>query len=183
MTKNPKNKAVFLDRDGTVIHDAEYLADPRGVRLYKGTRPAFEIFKKLGYKVFIVSNQSGVGRGYFDEASVARVNGRMEELLAPYKIDAISYCPHAPEHACNCRKPLPFLGEQLIKQYNIDPTRSFMVGDKKSDIDFGRNLGMKAILVRTANGAKQAEKYGAKLGEDKVAANILAAAKYIEQFK
>lgn len=171
-----------MDRDGTLIHDAEYLADERGVRLYKSTLPAFEIFKKKGYMVFVVSNQSGVGRGYFDEACVGRVNARMEELLLPYKINEITYCPHAPEDKCKCRKPLPAMGLKLIKKYNIDPARSYMVGDKKSDIDFGRNLGMKTILVRTANGAGEVKKYGAELGAGKVARNILAAAKYMAVF-
>ncbi len=174
------HKAIFLDRDGTVIHDAEYLADPKGVVLYKSTKPAFKIFKELGYKIFIVSNQSGVGRGYFTEENVKAVNARMEKLLLPYKVDEIVYCPHAPEEKCNCRKPLPYMGAKLIKKYNLDAKRCYMVGDKKSDVDFGRNLGMKSILVRTANGNSQLKKYGKNLGADYVAATLLGAAKYIE---
>lgn len=174
-------KAIFLDRDGTVIHDKKYLADPRGVKLYAGAKDAFAIFTKLGFKIFIVSNQSGVGRGYFDETAVKAVNARAETLLKPYIIEETVYCPHAPEQPCNCRKPRPALGMALIKKYKIDPRASYMIGDKKSDVDFGRNLGMKSILVLTANGGAQLKKYGSALKADYTARTLLKAAKYIER--
>jgi D-glycero-D-manno-heptose 1,7-bisphosphate phosphatase len=176
------NKAIFLDRDGTVIKEKPgvYLGDPAKVRLYKNTFAAFKLFKKAGYKIFIVSNQSGIGRGYFDEKTVKATNDRMLKLLKPAaNIDDIAYCPHAPQENCSCRKPAPEMGLKLIRKYNINPEKSFMIGDKKSDIDFGKNIGAKTILVLTANGKKQKAKYGKNLKADKITPDIYCAAKYI----
>ncbi|WP_428898185.1 D-glycero-D-manno-heptose 1 [Parelusimicrobium proximum] len=176
-------KAILLDRDGTVIYErpGTYLSDPEGVKLYSSTLKAFEVFTRMGYKIFIVSNQSGIGRGYFTDKEVRAVNNRMKMMLSPYKIKDIIYCPHSPEEKCNCRKPLPYMGLELIKKYNIDPSLSYMIGDKKSDTDFGHAIGMTSILVKTANGAAQIKKYGIKLGADFTAANLLSAAKIIEK--
>ncbi|WP_424244700.1 D-glycero-D-manno-heptose 1 [Elusimicrobium posterum] len=177
------NKAIFLDRDGTVIYEKPgvYLSDPDGVKLYKSTIPAFKIFKELGYKLFIVSNQSGIGRGYFTEKEVNNVHRRLQDLIKPYKIEEIVFCPHAPSEPCNCRKPKPLLGQKLIKKYNIDSRASFMIGDKKSDIDFGRAIGFGSILVRTANGNAQIKKYNKDIKADFTASNLLNAAKYIKR--
>ncbi|MGB2579044.1 D-glycero-D-manno-heptose 1 [Elusimicrobium simillimum] len=175
-------KAVFLDRDGTVIQErpGHYLHDPADVKLYKSTLPALKMLTELGYKLFIVSNQSGIGRGYFTEDKVHKVHERMAKLIKPYKFEEIVFCPHAPSAPCNCRKPNPKLGQQLIKKYNINPAESFMIGDKKSDVDFGINLGMQSVLVRTANGTKQIKKYAKELKSAKIANNLLGAAKYIK---
>ena len=179
--KNPF-KAVLLDRDGTVIKEKPgvYLGDPAKVRLYKNTFAAFKLFRKAGYKIFIVSNQSGIGRGYFSAAQAAAVNARIAALLkkaAP--IEAVYCCPHAPEERCNCRKPAPQMGLQIISKYKIDPKKSFVIGDKKSDTDFGRALGMGTVLVLTANGGAQRVKYKRKLHADKITRDLLGAAKYI----
>lgn len=180
MKKN-KIKAVFFDRDGTLIYEkpGHYLGDPKELRLYKTTRPALKELSALGYKFFIISNQSGIGRGYFKEADVKRVHDRLQKLLSPYKMTEIVYCPHAPECECSCRKPNPALGIKLIRKYNIDVSRSFMAGDKKSDIDFGRALGMRTILLKTANGGRQIKKYGALIKADKIAANMRVASAFI----
>ncbi|MDR1124191.1 MAG: HAD family hydrolase [Elusimicrobiota bacterium] len=187
MPKPPRKapfKAVLLDRDGTVIKEKPgvYLSDPAKVRLYKNTFAAFKLFKKAGYKIFIVSNQSGIGRGYFSAAQAAAVNARMAALLkkaAPIK--AVYCCPHAPQEHCACRKPAPQMGLQIIAKYKIDPEKSFVIGDKKSDIDFGRALGMGTVLVLTANGRAQRAKYKRELRADKITRDLLGAAKYILQ--
>jgi D-glycero-D-manno-heptose 1,7-bisphosphate phosphatase len=181
--KNP-HKAVLLDRDGTVIKEKPgvYLSDPAKVRLYKNTFKAFKLFKKAGYKIFIVSNQSGIGRGYFSAAAAAAVNARIAALLknaAP--IQAVYCCPHAPREHCACRKPAPMMGLQIIARYKINPEKSFVIGDKKSDIDFGRALGMGTVLVLTANGGAQRAKYKRELRADKITRDLLGAAKYILQ--
>ncbi|MDR1684344.1 MAG: HAD family hydrolase [Elusimicrobiota bacterium] len=176
------NKAVLLDRDGTVIKEKPgvYLASPRGVKLYKNTLKALALFKKAGFKIFIVSNQSGVGRGYFGKAEVEAVNAKMLRLLSKAaKVQAVYYCPHAPDTPCGCRKPAPQMGLDIIKKYKIDAARSFVVGDKKSDIDFSRNIGMQSVLVLTGNGRAQQKKYGKNLGAGKVCADIYYAAKHI----
>jgi histidinol-phosphate phosphatase family protein len=178
------NKAIFMDRDGTVIKEKPgvYLADPQKVFLYKNTLKALRIFKKAGYKLFIVSNQSGIGRGFFGEETVKAVNRKMLQLLKPAAgINEIVYCPHSPKTPCNCRKPSPAMGLYLIKKHNIDPAKSFMIGDKKSDIDFGRNINVKTILVLTANGKKQKLKYKEDLKADKITTDLYSAAKYIQR--
>jgi D-glycero-D-manno-heptose 1,7-bisphosphate phosphatase len=176
------SKAVFLDRDGTVIKEKPgvYLHAPGEVKLYKNTKKAFKLFKKLGYKIFIVSNQSGIGRGYFTEKEVNGVNCKMAKLLASCaKIEEIVYCPHAPNEPCQCRKPLPLLGQKLIKKYKIDASKSFTVGDKKSDVDFGLNLKTRSILTLTGNGRREAMKY--KNINAKITSDLYGAAKYVSR--
>ena len=173
-------KAVFLDRDGTLIYEKPgvYLSDPKQVLLYKSTRPALKLLTKNGFKLFIVSNQSGIGRGYFTEKEVNAVHAHLLHLLHPARIEEIVFCPHAPDEHCACRKPQPKMGLTLIKKYHIDPTQSYMIGDKKADVEFGHALGCKAILVTTANGKNHLKKYP-QLRPEKVATNLLNAAKFI----
>ena len=173
-------KAVFLDRDGTLIYEKPgvYLCDPKQVLLYKSTRPALELLAKNGFKLFMVSNQSGIGRGYFTEKEVYAVHQQLRRLLYPIRLEDIVFCPHAPEQHCACRKPQPKMGLDLIKKYHIDPARSYMIGDKKADVEFGHALGCKAVLVTTANGKNHLKKYP-QLYPEKIANNLLNAAKFI----
>lgn len=171
-------KAVFFDRDGTLIYDYGYLADPAKVHLYKGAINALMQLRRAGYHLFIVSNQSGIGRGYFTAKETQAVNARLCQLFRPVHFDEIVFCPHAPNEACSCRKPLPKMGLQLIKKYRIDVARSFMVGDKKSDVDFGHVLGCRSILVKTANGSKHLKKYP-ELKPDFVATNLEQVTRFI----
>lgn len=173
-------KAVFLDRDGTVIYEKPgvYLSDPAGVRLYKSSRKALTLLNKAGFKLFIVSNQSGIGRGYFTEKEVRKVNAQMLALLKPAHIEEIVFCPHAPDENCICRKPQPEMGLKLIKKYHINPKQSYMIGDKKADVIFGHNIGCKSVLVTTANGKNHLKKYP-DLKPEKIANNLLNAARFI----
>ena len=173
-------KAVFFDRDGTLIHEkpGTYLSDPAAVRLYAPVKPALQKLARAGFQFFIVSNQSGIGRGYFTEKEVNKVHARLQALLAPVQVLDIVFCPHAPDEKCACRKPGTLMGERLIKKYHIDPARSFMVGDKKADVQFGHGLGMRAILMTTANGKNHLKKYP-DLKPDFIAKDMLAAARYI----
>ncbi|MFA6583141.1 MAG: HAD family hydrolase [Elusimicrobiaceae bacterium] len=180
-------KAIILDRDGTLIHDkpGRYLSKPEALRLYKNTAPALKILAEAGYKLFVVSNQSGIGRGYFTEQTARAINRRMTDSLKKtgVVIADIVFCPHAPDEKCACRKPLPKMGEDLIKKHGIKPAESYMVGDKLSDVKFGHALGMKTIFVKTGNGRHQLEKYGSKIQTEKIAADILAAAKWIAKYE
>lgn len=173
-------KAVFLDRDGTIIHEKPgvYLSDPKKVRPYKSAVKALQLLEKKGFKLFIVSNQSGIGRGYFTEDTVNKVHERMLQLLRPVKITEIVFCPHAPNEECDCRKPKPKMGRDLIKKYKIDPKHSYMIGDKKADVEFGHALGCKAVLVTTANGKNHLKKYP-DLKPEKIATHLLNAARFI----
>lgn len=175
-----KIKAVFFDRDGTLIHEkpGTYLSDPAAVRLYAPVPAALARLARAGFTFFIVSNQSGIGRGYFTEKEVNAVHARLKELLLPAEIRDIVFCPHSPDQPCRCRKPGTLLGERLIEKYHIDPARSFMVGDKKADVLFGHGLGMRSVLMTTANGKNHLKKYP-DLKPDFTAKDMLAAARYI----
>ena len=173
-------KAVFFDRDGTLIHEkpGTYLSNPAQVRLYAPVPAALKRLAKAGFHFFIVSNQSGIGRGYFSEIEVNAVHRHLQDLLKPAVIEEIVFCPHAPHQACSCRKPGTLLGEKLIKKYDIDVQHSFMVGDKKADVLFGQKLGLRAVLMTTANGKNHLQKYP-DLKPDFIARDMARAASYI----
>ncbi|MFC1523000.1 D-glycero-alpha-D-manno-heptose-1,7-bisphosphate 7-phosphatase [Elusimicrobiota bacterium] len=150
-----KRVAVFVDRDGTLMHEAHYISDPRKVRLYKDVDKSLVALRKAGFLVIILSNQSGIGRGWVTRNEVKLVNRRMLKLLrksVKADIDAIYYCPHAPQDGCKCRKPKTMLIKTAQKRFNIDLKRSFLIGDKNTDIELGFNVGAKTILVMTGYG-------------------------------
>ena len=140
--------AVLLDRDGTLIEDKHYLSEPSGVALLPGVGPALSRLVQAGHRLFLVSNQSGVGRGYFTEQAVVACQKWLEELLEPYGVaftDAV-WCPHAPEESCFCRKPLPGMFDELRARHGLLPETTFMIGDKLDDLEFAVNAGLSAGL-------------------------------------
>ncbi len=153
-------KYILLDRDGTIIHDRHYLHDPDGVELLPGAVEGLKRMVEMGFGLAVLTNQSGVGRGYYDEASVHACNARMAELLLPHGIvlDGVFHCPHTPEDKCRCRKPEPGLMEQAVESLGFKPGEAFMVGDKEADMGVGRNTGATTILVRTGKGAAHEER-------------------------
>ncbi len=158
-------KACFLDRDGVVIEDADYLSDPALVRLIPGAAEAICAFRQAGYLVILVSNQSGIARGYFTEEQLKQVETKINQELAEKSafLDGIYYCPHhkkgiVPEFAidCDCRKPKPGLLLRAAAEHGIDLKQSFIIGDKASDTEAGFNAGCcAAVLVRTGHGADE----------------------------
>lgn len=152
------NRALFLDRDGTLIEDKDYLRDPDQVVIFPGAAKALKRLQDAGFKLFIVSNQSGVGRGYFTMADVERVNQQLVELLARdgVRIEKIYTAPEAPEEPSRGRKPSPQFLFDARDEFGIDLAQSYMIGDKLSDLECGWNAGVKkSILVRTGYGAEQ----------------------------
>lgn len=147
------NAAVFLDRDGTVIIDRGYLADPEGVTLIPGVVDAMQRFHAAGFLLIFITNQSGIGRGLMTREQSDAVHRRTLDLLAAEGVPiAGSYiCPHAPWDHCACRKPSTVLLRQAADEHAVDCTRSFMIGDKKSDIDPGRAAGCRTILYATVD--------------------------------
>jgi D-glycero-D-manno-heptose 1,7-bisphosphate phosphatase len=147
---------LFLDRDGTINVEKEYISDPDDFVLIPGTAQAIAYTHHFGMKVVVVSNQSGVARGYLTENDVIRVNRRLDELLkaAGTYVDSIYYCPHYPENntKCTCRKPGTGMFERAALEHFIDLKRSIMVGDRKSDMEAGRNIGAATMLVLTGYG-------------------------------
>lgn len=149
---------VFFDRDGTLIEERNYLSDPEQVALLPGAAEAVRRVREAGFLAVVLTNQSGVGRGYFRMEDVEAVHRRMEELLAAEgaRLDAIYVCPHAPEEDCPCRKPRTGLVELAARELGIDLRRSWMIGDKSADIEMARNAGMRGVLVMTGYGAEAA---------------------------
>jgi len=150
------NKAVFLDRDGTINEDPGYLGDPDLLKLIPDSMTAMARLREAGFLLIVISNQSGVGRGFFTEEDLTKVHGRLNELLAVEKAepDFIYYCTQRPEENCDCRKPSPKLILEALEKHSIDPSHSFMVGDRESDLEAGRNASLKACLVLTGEGKK-----------------------------
>ena len=152
MTERPSQRpAVFLDRDGTVIEEVEYLSDMRDLRPFPGVGESLQMLRNSGFAVVLVTNQSGVARGYFTEDFVQRVHARLEEMLS-FKFDGIYYCPHGPDDGCDCRKPEPGMIRQAVEEIEIDLSSSYMVGDKSIDVEFAVRAGFPGLLVLTGYG-------------------------------
>ena len=144
-------KAVFLDRDGVINVDKEYLYKPEDFEFINGAPEAIRLMNKLGYKVVVVSNQSGVARGFFTVDDVVKLHKHIDRELKKYEayIDAYYFCPHHPDFGseCDCRKPKTGLIEQAVRDFNIDLAKSWMIGDKASDVECAENAGVKPILA------------------------------------
>lgn len=154
--------SIILDRDGTIIKDKHYLSDPDGVELLPGAASALRILNLAGADLFIVTNQSGIGRGYFDEPAYAACSDKLLSLLEQEGIGIkhTTYCPHAPEENCLCRKPAAGMWEEIRSKFQLSPSRTVMIGDKMDDIRFGINNNFAAsILVLTGHGKETAKKY------------------------
>lgn len=147
---------LFLDRDGTLIREEHYLRDPAKVVLETGVPEGLQRFASAGFRLVVVSNQSGVGRGLISEDDVNAVNERVADLLSVHGVCISSwhYCPHLPDEGCLCRKPGTRLFESAAAQHPIDWEQSIMVGDKPSDVQAGLSLGIKAVLVATGYGSQ-----------------------------
>ena len=139
---------VFLDRDGTIIVDRGFLGDPAGVEILPTVPAALKLLADNGYATVIVSNQSGIARGYFDHATVERVNAEVARQLASagVAIDAWYWCSHY-DDGCDCRKPEPGLIQRAMAEHAIDLARSAVIGDRGSDVELGQRLGMPGISV------------------------------------
>ncbi|MCE5262690.1 MAG: HAD family hydrolase [Deltaproteobacteria bacterium] len=165
MVETEGQAAVFLDRDGTINEECGYIDRIEALRLIPGAAAAIRQINESGLKVVVVTNQSGVARGLFDEAFVGRANARLSEMLAAEGalIDAFYYCPHHPTEGkgrylqtCTCRKPAPGMLLKAAAELGIDRRRSYLVGDTLKDIEAGTRAGVRGILVRTGYGEESA---------------------------
>jgi D-glycero-D-manno-heptose 1,7-bisphosphate phosphatase len=151
-----QNKAIFLDRDGVINIDVNYAHTPEQITFIEGIFDFCRSARAFGYKLIIITNQAGIGRGYYSEAQFHEL---MEWMLAEFAeqgapIDAYYFCPHHPEHgvgdykkACHCRKPQPGMINDALKQWDIDPRQSMLLGDKQSDIDAAINAGLGSYML------------------------------------
>jgi D-glycero-D-manno-heptose 1,7-bisphosphate phosphatase len=153
-------RAVFLDRDGTINREVGVLSDPDEVELLPGAAEAIARLNEDGWLVIVVSNQSGVGRGYFTEEAVEKVHQRLQMILSDEgaRFDAIYYCPYHPDTGCDCRKPALGLLRQAVADFDIDVCRSFVIGDKVSDVEMGHRAGCRTALVLTGYGEEAQSK-------------------------
>jgi histidinol-phosphate phosphatase family protein len=174
-----RKRAVFLDRDGTLIEERGYVYRPEEVVLLPQATEGVKGFKALGLEVVILTNQSGIGRGFYTEADYDKTMVRLFDLLKEKQaaVDASYFCPHAPWERCPCRKPSPGLAERAALELSIDLSRSFVVGDKASDMELARAIGARGILVRTGWGSKT-ERLGTPLW-DAVVDDLAEAAEVI----
>ena len=149
-----RRPAVFLDRDGTVTEEVGYLNHVSRFRLLAGVGEAIGRLNQASVPVIVVTNQSGVGRGYFPEQLVRDVHERlkMELLKVGARLDAVYYCPHVSADECNCRKPRTGMLEQAARELRLDLKSSFVVGDRHSDVELAHRVGARSILVRTGYG-------------------------------
>ena len=170
-----EHRAVFLDRDGTIMHDVPYCSDPAKVRVFDDVRDALNRLKNAGFKIFIITNQSGIGRGYFKQADYDAVAREVERQIGAGVIDGTYFCPDAPDAATSRRKPAPGMVLEAARDHSIDLSRSFFIGDKRIDAECGRNAGTRTVLVESGCETHADENHGA----DWKAPNLLAAADII----
>jgi D-glycero-D-manno-heptose 1,7-bisphosphate phosphatase len=181
--------AVFLDRDGTIIEDAGYLADPAALRLFPWSAAAIRRFSDAGFAVVVITNQAGVARGLFEEETIGAVHAALSAALgaAGAVIDAYYYCPHHPQGvvdayriACDCRKPAPGLLYAAARDLGLDLSRSWIVGDKWSDLACGAAAGTRTVLLRSGGVESQAPPArAAAVRADAILNNLMEAAEWI----
>ncbi len=157
-----KHHAIFLDRDGTINHDFGYVKDPSQIILLPGVSDGIKTLKdKFGFKAIVISNQAGVSKGLMTKNDVDKVNDRINEMLkeAGTSIDAFYYCPFHPDfdpmEKSNCRKPSPVMIVQAAEEHEIDLSKSYMIGDKASDIESGINAGVKTVLINSSDNSNE----------------------------
>jgi len=180
------NKAVFLDRDGTIVEDIGYLNSPEQIKFIPGSIEAIKILNEAGYKVIVITNQAGVARGLVTEDMLQTIDKVMHKniLNGGGHLDALYYCPHHPEHGvypyrqvCECRKPHTGLIKRAMRDQNLDLSKSFMIGDKASDVEAGKRAGTKTVLVLSGRGKES--KKDLKEKPDHIANDLLDAVKWV----
>ena len=145
----PKSPAVFIDRDGTIMEDVVYCSDPKQVRIFHGIPEALRRLKSNGFKLIIITNQSGIGRGLFTIEQYRAVEAELLRQLGDDLIDASYFCPDVPGQQSSYRKPAPGMILQAARDHRIDLSRSFFIGDKEIDAECGRNAGVRTVRVQT----------------------------------
>ncbi|MDZ4786100.1 MAG: HAD-IIIA family hydrolase [bacterium] len=155
-TKDAVCKAVFVDRDGTINKEVDYLCDPEKFEILPGVVEGLKKFQDSGFKIIVITNQPGIGFGYYERGDLFKVNARFLEIAgkAEIKISKIYYCPHTKADICDCRKPAIGMLLRAKEEMNVDLSKSFVIGDTTSDILAGKNAGCKTILVKTGKAGK-----------------------------
>ncbi|MBI1748219.1 MAG: HAD family hydrolase [Acidobacteria bacterium] len=183
-------RAVFLDRDGTICEELGYINHPSRLMVYPWAAQAIQKINQAGMKAIVVSNQSGVARGYFDEPLVNAINLKMQAELeiSGARLDAVYYCPHHPcalvpayRADCACRKPKPGMALQAAQVFNLDLSGSFVIGDRYGDIQLAHNIGAGSIFILTGYGRGEFEsrRHTWPTAPDHIAENLLTAVEWV----
>ena len=178
MTENNKQKTIFIDRDGTLIEEVNFLSRLDDLRFFSYTNEAIRLLKENGFLIIVVTNQSGIGREIFAESAMHDIHAQIQTDLNE-KLDAFYFCPHLPTDGCACRKPNLGMIEAACASFNIDLENSWMIGDKAIDVETGFNAGIKTALVLTGYGEKAVKELKRK--PDMIAENLLEAARLINE--
>ncbi len=165
---------VFVDRDGTIMEDADYCSDPKQVHVFGGVPEALRGLKAKGYKLIVITNQSGIGRGFFTLDQYRAVEAEVLRQVGPDLIGATYFCPDPPGKPSKCRKPAPGMILEAVRDHHVNLARSFFIGDKEIDAECGHNAGVRTIRVRTGF-----DKMTDGSCADWVAEDVVAAAKII----
>lgn len=171
-------KLIILDRDGVINHDSpHYIKSPDEWIPITGSIDAIAALKRAGFTIAVCTNQSGVGRGYYDETTLGLIHAKMNDALAlhGYTFDAIVYCPHVPEAGCDCRKPKPGMVLRLLAQFEAKAQQTWIVGDSWRDLEAGIAAGCKPLLVKTGNGEKTAHTHTEQLVNIPICDDLAAA--------
>lgn len=185
-----KPSAVFIDRDGTICEESGYIDHPDRLLIYPWSYPAIAQLNQAGLKVVVVTNQSGVARGYFAEEMVTAIHEKMCAAMAEHgaRLDAIYYCPHHPEalvepyrQDCRCRKPKPGMALQAAQALDLDLSASYVIGDRYRDIQLAHAIGARAVLVLSGYGREEydSQRHTWKTPPDHIAQNLLTAAQWV----
>jgi D-glycero-D-manno-heptose 1,7-bisphosphate phosphatase len=175
-----QRRFVLLDRDGTINVEREYLSDPDELELYPNTLDGLRRLQGLGFGLVVVTNQSAIGRGFFDRERLEEIHLRLKDILGRggVRLDGIFVCPHTPDDDCQCRKPQPGLALDAAKELGFEPAQAFVIGDKACDIGLGQRIGATTLLVRTGYGKEEIAQ--GKVNPDFVVADLAEAAQVIE---
>jgi D-glycero-D-manno-heptose 1,7-bisphosphate phosphatase len=146
---NESSAAIFIDRDGTIMHDVNYCSHPKQVKIFPGVPEALWQLKSNGFKLIIITNQSGIGRGLFTVDQYRSIEAEVSRQLGDGLIDATYFCPDVPGQHSSHRKPSPGMILQAEQEHGVDLARSFFIGDKEIDVECGRNAGVRTIRVQT----------------------------------
>ena len=179
MNRAATSRAVFLDRDGTITEDPSFVGTVEQATVIPGAVAALKELQDAGYRLFVVTNQSGVGRGYFSRDAVEAIHAQLNNYLAAAgaRFDRYYVCPHRPEDNCDCRKPKPKFLLEAAREFGLDLPHCYMVGDRLTDVQVGINAGTRTILVLT--GAGRDTQAAGEIDPDFVADDIRAASAWI----
>jgi len=175
------NKAVFIDRDGTINKNVEYLDNPDNFQMYPGVAEGIRLLKDNDFKIIIITNQSGISRGYFSNKTLKKIHERMKKELLEKgaSFDALYVCPHHPDDNCECRKPKTSLFEKAIKDFDIDTSHSYVIGDRMLDVEAGYKMRLKTILVPERKELVNQEIKESKIKPDFLCEDFLTGVKWI----